>query len=368
MSTGERILIKGNEAVAFGAVDAGCRCYFGYPITPQNEIPENLSALLPERGGQFVQAESEVAAVNMLLGAGACGVPAMTSSSGCGLSLMQEGISYMAGSHIPGVLVNMQRGGPGLGDIGPSQGDYFQAVKGGGHGDHRNLVLAPSSAQECYDCMFRAFALAFKYANPVMVLGDAIVGQIKEPVRRVPPPDAVPPEVLESQAAPWRMEGYGKRGPGATPRLLKSVYLAEGALAERNRLLAQKYAAMQAEAAWEGVDIDDATLIVVAFGSVARSVRSAVRRLRAEGVAVGLFRPLTLYPFPGAALRQRAAGRRFLVLEQNLGQMVEDVRLSLFGLPDVREESVLWHGIMPGLFITADDVREPILSAYKEAR
>jgi len=213
----DRILIKGNEAVAFGALDAGCRCYFGYPITPQNEIPETMSLRLPECGGQFVQAESEVAAINMLLGAGACGIPAMTSSSSCGISLMQEGISYMAGSHIPAVIVNMERGGPGLGDIGPSQGDYFQAVKGGGHGDHRNLVLAPSTAQECYDMMFRAFALAFKYANPVMLLGDAIVAQIKEPVRRQPPADALSPEALAELAAPWRMEGYGKRGPGASP-------------------------------------------------------------------------------------------------------------------------------------------------------
>ena len=201
----ERVLIKGNEAVAFGAVDAGCRCYFGYPITPQNEIPEALSVLLPENGGRFVQAESEVAASNMLLGAAACGVPAMTSSSGCGISLMQEAVSYMAGSHVPGVIVNMQRGGPGLGDIGPSQGDYFQAVKGGGHGDHRNLVLAPATAQECYDFMFRAFALAFKYANPVMVLGDAIVGQIKEPVRREPPRDAMRPEDIRALAKDLRI-------------------------------------------------------------------------------------------------------------------------------------------------------------------
>ena len=368
MSTDERILIKGNEAVAFGAADAGCRCYFGYPITPQNEIPEALSELLPERGGQFVQAESEVAAVNMLLGAAACGVPAMTSSSGCGISLMQEGISYMAGSHIPGVLVNMQRGGPGLGDIGPSQGDYFQAVKGGGHGDHRNLVLAPSTAQECYDFMFRAFALAFRYANPVMVLGDAIVGQIKEPVRRVPPADAVPPEELARLAAPWRMEGYGRRGPGARPRLLKSVYLAEGALAERNRLLERKYAAMQAECRWECADTDDAELVVVAFGSIARIARSTVRQLRAEGLRVGLFRPVTLYPSPAEALRALLPGRRFLVMEQNLGQMVEDVRQALFGLPGVTPATVLQHGIMPGLFISADDMREPMLHALKEAR
>mgnify|MGYP002559499293 CR=1 FL=1 len=235
----ERVLIKGNEAVAFGAIDAGCRCYFGYPITPQNEVPESLSSLLPEVGGQFVQAESEVGAINMVLGAAASGIPALTSSSSCGISLMQEGISYMAGSQIPGVIVNMQRGGPGLGDIGPSQGDYFQAVKGGGHGDHRNLVLAPSTAQECYDFMFRAFALAFKYANPVMVLGDAIVGQIKEPVRRVPPKDAVPAEELAALAAPWRMEGYGRRGPGAQPRLLTTGMNAND-LDEEKRLQAER--------------------------------------------------------------------------------------------------------------------------------
>lgn len=365
-NSSERILIKGNEAVAFGAVDAGCRCYFGYPITPQNEIPEVLSSLLPEHGGQFVQAESEVAAVNMLLGAAACGIPALTSSSSCGISLMQEGVSYMAGSHIPGVMVNMQRGGPGLGDIGPSQGDYFQAVKGGGHGDHRNLTLAPATAQECYDFMFRAFALAFKYANPVMVLGDAIVGQIKEPVRRVTPADAVSPEALAAMSKDWRLEGYGKRGANAAPRLLKSVYLAEGALAERNRMLMAKHEAMKAECAWECVDVDDAELVVVAFGSIARIARSAIRQLRAEGHKVGLFRPITLFPFPDAALRALAPGRRFLVMEQNTGQMVEDVRLALFAQPGVSASTVLWHGIMPGLFIGADALREPMLQALKE--
>ncbi len=356
-----RVLIKGNEAVAFGAVDAGCRCYFGYPITPQNEIPETLSWLLPENGGQFVQAESEVAASNMLLGAAACGIPAMTSSSGCGISLMQEAISYMAGSRIPGVIVNMQRGGPGLGDIGPSQGDYFQAVKGGGHGDHRNLVLAPATAQECYDFMFRAFALAFRYANPVMVLGDAMVGQIKEPVRRVPPEGALRPDQVRALAADWRLEGYGARGRDAAPRLLKSVYLAEGALAERNRMLMRSYEAMRAETAWEQSDVDDAQLVVVAFGSMARIARSAIRRLRGQGHRLGLFRPVTLYPFPDEALRALAPGRRFLVIEQNIGQMVEDVRLALNGTAET-----LWHGVMPGLFIGAEELVNPILQALKE--
>lgn len=360
--TDPRVLIKGNEAVAFGAVDAGCRCYFGYPITPQNEIPEALSALLPEAGGRFVQAESEVASINMVLGAGACGIAAMTSSSSCGISLMQEGISYMNGSHVPGVIVNMSRGGPGLGDIGPSQGDYFQAVKGGGHGDHRSLVLAPATAQECYDMMFQAFAAAFRYRNPVIVLGDAIVGQIKEPVLRRPPADALGAEGLQASAAPWRVEGYGARGENAEPRLLKSVYLADGALAARNVLLQEKYALMRAEARALSTETEDAELVIVAFGSMARIAQSAVRKLRGEGHKVGLVRPVTLFPFPDAVLQQLAAeGKRFLVIEQNLGQMVEDVRLAVNG-----RASVAWHGVMPGLFIGADALLTPILDALRE--
>ncbi|MDR1855948.1 MAG: 3-methyl-2-oxobutanoate dehydrogenase subunit VorB [Desulfovibrio sp.] len=359
--TPERVLAKGNEALAFGAVDAGCVCYFGYPITPQNEVPEALSTLLPERGGRFVQAESEVGAINMLLGAGACGIPSMTSSSSCGISLMQEGISYMAGSHVPGVIVNMSRGGPGLGDIGPSQGDYFQATKGGGHGDHRNLVLAPSTAQECYDFMFKAFALAFKYANPVMVLGDAVIAQVKEPVRRTPPPGALSREELDALCSPWRIEGYGAR-PNGSPRLLKSVYLAEGALAARNELLMKKYQEMRKEASFETEAVEDAELVVVAFGSMARILRSTLRHLRAEGHKVGLLRPKTLYPFPDEAFRDLAPGRRFLVVEQNAGQMVEDVRLAVNGAAKVD-----WHGVMPCIFATAGDLARPVLLALKGA-
>lgn len=362
----ERILIKGNDAIAYGAVDAGCRCYFGYPITPQNEIPESLSSLLPKAGGQFVQAESEVGSINMVLGAGACGIPAMTSSSSCGISLMQEGISYMAGSHVPGVIVNMARGGPGLGDIGPSQGDYFQAVKGGGHGDYRCFVIAPATAQECYDMMFWAFEAAFTYRNPVLVLGDAIVAQIKEPVLRKAPTSAVGFDGLWQQSAPWRVEGYGDRGPNtkvAPKRLLKSVYLADGALAARNELLMEKYAAMRVEAKAECLDTDDAELIVVAYGSIGRIAHSAQRTLRAQGHKVGMVRPLTLYPFPDAVLENLAAqGKRFLVIEQNTGQMVEDVRLAIRKHADAE-----WHGIMPGLFIGADTLMQPIVNALKGA-
>lgn len=363
MSDG-RLLLKGNEAVALGALDAGCRCYFGYPITPQNEIPEVMSRLLPEAGGQFVQAESELAASAMLLGAGACGIPAMTSSSSCGIALMQESLSYMAGSRIPGVIVNMMRGGPGLGDIGPSQGDYFQAVKGGGNGDHRNVVLAPSTAQECYDLMFRAFALAFRYANPVMLLGDALVAQTREPVRRQPPQEALTAEDYARLSASWRLEGHGRRGTGASPRLLKSVYLAEGTLAAHNAELMRIYESMRADAAWEAWQCEDAELVVVAFGSVARIARSAIRQLRQQGYRVGLFRPVTLFPWPDAALRRVAGGRRVLVLEQNTGQMVEDVRLALDMLPQRVE--VGWHGIMPGLLVDAEDLLEPIMAACKE--
>ena len=277
---------------------------------------------------------------------------------------MQESLSYMAGSQIPGVIVNMMRGGPGLGDIGPSQGDYFQAVKGGGNGDHRNFVLAPSTAQECYDFMFRAFRLAFTFANPVVVLGDAIVAQIKEGVRRQPPADALTAGDYAALSASWRLEGYGQRGAGAEPRLLKSVYLAEGSLAERNVLLMRKYEAMRAHAAWEEWQCEDAQLIVVAFGSVARVARSAIRQLREAGHRIGLFRPITLYPFPEAALRRVAQDRQVLVLEQNTGQMVEDVRLALDVL--ARRAAVSWHGIMPGLFIGTDDLADPILAALRE--
>jgi 2-oxoglutarate ferredoxin oxidoreductase subunit alpha len=352
--SGKRIFIKGNEAIAHGALAAGCRCYFGYPITPQNDIPEMLSAAMPAAGGEFVQAESEVAAANMLLGAAACGVRAMTTSSSPGVSLMQEAISYMAGSELPGVLVNMNRGGPGLGDIGPSQGDYFQSVKGGGHGDYRTLVLAPATCQECYDLTFEAFDLAFKYRNPVLLLGDAIVGQMKEPVA---PREARPVDPAEGAA--WKLTGRGERAP----RLLKSLFLEDGALAGQNQLLKDKYEAMRAEVRYEAFETEDAELVVVAYGSIGRIAKSAVRTLRAEGLRVGLFRPITLYPFPEAALRALAGqGKRFLTIEHNLGQMVEDVRLAVRGITDSE-----FFGFFPGNMPTPEDFTGPIRAAAKGA-
>lgn len=346
-SLSSKLFIKGNEAVARGALAADCRCFFGYPITPQNEIPEFLSAALPDAGGQFVQAESEVAAANMLLGAAACGIRALTSSSSPGISLKQEALSYMAGSQLPAVVVNMNRGGPGLGDIGPSQGDYYQSTRGGGHGDYRLLVLAPATGQEAYDLTVEAFDLAFKYKNPVLLLGDAILGQMKEPV------DCWTPESHNNYSAPeWQLDG----ADGREPRLLKSLYLQEGELAAHNELLQNKYDAMRQEVRYESFMCDDAELVVVAFGSIGRIVKSTVRSLRAKGHKVGLFRPITLYPFPSEALASLAEqGKRFLTIEHNLGQMVDDVRLAVRKHADSD-----FYAQMPGTLPNPDDFEQPI--------
>lgn len=352
MSTPDRIFIKGNEAIARGAIAAGAKCFFGYPITPQNDIPEFMSSAMIEAGGDFVQAESEVAAANMLMGAAACGIRALTSSSSPGMSLKQEAISYMAGSEIPGVIVNISRGGPGLGDIGPSQGDYFQSVKGGGHGDYKLLVLAPGTVQEAYDLTIKAFDLAFKYRNPVLVLGDAIIGQMKEPV--VP---WVPDNLDPAEGQDWGLVGAKDRGP----RLIKSLFLDDGALAGQNLHLQAKYEAMQVESDQEMFMTDDAELIVVAFGSIGRITKSTVRKLRSQGHKVGLVRPITLFPFPSDVLLDLARqGKRFLTIEHNMGQMVEDVRLAIRTVADSA-----FHPQLPGNLPTPDDFEEPILKALE---
>ncbi len=356
MSTDPRMFVKGNEAIVHGALDAGCRCYFGYPITPQNEIPEAMSQLMPERGREFVQAESEIAAVNMLLGAAAAGVRAMTSSSSPGVSLMQESISYMAGSELPGVIVNMNRGGPGLGDIGSSQGDYFQSVKGGGHGDYFTYTLAPSSCQEAYDMMFEAFDVAFAFRNPVLVLGDAIVAQMKEPVR--PRAATSAPVTPPSEGLDWCLTGAKDR----EHRILRSLFLDEGALAGQNRKLAAKYEAMRAHARAEVFKAEDAELVVVAYGSIGRIAKSAVRKLRAEGKSVGLVRPITLFPFPEQTLAKLAAtGKRFLTIEHNCGQMVQDVRLAIRKYADSE-----FFGHMPGEMPGTDDFIAPIMNVLEK--
>jgi 2-oxoglutarate ferredoxin oxidoreductase subunit alpha len=314
-------LVKGNEAVAMGALDAGCRCYFGYPITPQNEIPEYLSQHLPKAGGIFIQAESEIAAINMLLGAAAAGARVMTSSSSPGISLKQEGISYLAGSELPGVIVNMSRSSPGLGGISASQGDYWQAVKGGGHGDYRVIVLAPHSVQELYSLTCLAFDYADTYRNPVMVLGDAVLGQMKEPLDREPPPP------MELPQKDWTLSGC----KGRAPNVIKSLYLGEGELEKHIWNLEEKYERIKREVVLhEAKDLEDAELILVAYGTAARVCKSSVNMARDLGLRVGLIRPISLFPFPGEILRTSSERtRRYLVVELNTGQMVEDVRLSV---------------------------------------
>lgn len=331
----KRLLVKGNEAVGMAAIEAGCRYYFGYPITPQSDIPEYLSRELPGLGGEFIQAESEIASINMLLGAAATGVRAMTSSSSPGISLKQEGISYMAGAELPGVIVNVSRSGPGLGGIDASQADYFQSVKGGGHGGYHIIVLAPSSVQEMYDLTLLAFDLADLYRMPAMVLADSVVGQMKEPLIPHPRP------ARELPAKEWAVRGKGD----GDQRVVKSLFLGAGELEAHNWKLYRKYEELkERECLWESYLTEDAELLVAAFGSTARIAKTAIAMARDEGLRVGLLRPITLFPFPAEAFRSATARcRKVIVMELNTGQMVEDVRLSVD-----RDASVAFYGRPPG--------------------
>ena len=349
----KRIFVKGNEAVAMAAIEAGCRYYFGYPITPQSDIPEYLSRELPALGGEFIQAESEIASINMLLGASATGVRAMTSSSGPGISLKQEGISYMAGSELPGVIVDICRSGPGLGGIDASQADYFQAVKGGGHGGYHIIVLAPSSVQEMYDLTMLAFDLADIYRMPAMVMADAVVGQMKEPlVPRRRPDTELPPK-------DWVVRGKG----GGEQRVVKSLFLGDGELEAHNWKLHAKYRLLkEKEARWEEFETSDAELVVTAFGSAARIAKTAIMMARESGLKVGLLRPVTLFPFPEeafASLTRRC--KRILDIELNTGQMIEDVRLSID-----KDAEVFFYGRPPGAgsLPTPEELFEQIRKYY----
>jgi len=347
-----KILITGNEALAEAAVRAGCRRYFGYPITPQNEIPEYLARRMPEVGGTFVQAESEIAAINMVYGAAAVGERAMTSSSSPGISLMQEALSFMAASELPAVIVNMQRGGPGLGNISPSQADYFQAVKGGGHGDYKLLVYAPSNLQEMADLTVKAFEKADEYRNPVMILGDGVLGQMMEPVEL---PDIRPVQTEK----PWALSG-AKGRPGKVIRSLFMLPGEDGMLEQQNYKMKAKYDRMkEREVMCETVMLDDAELALVAFGTAARIAKTAVGLARAEGIRVGLIRPVTLFPFPEEIIAG-AAERigRFLVVEMNLGQMVEDVRLAVNG-----RAGVSFFGRPGGALLAVEDILAAIRNA-----
>jgi 2-oxoglutarate/2-oxoacid ferredoxin oxidoreductase subunit alpha len=332
----QRLFVKGNEAVAMAAIEAGCRYYFGYPITPQSDIPEYLSRELPRLNGEFIQAESEIAAINMLLGASATGVRAMTSSSSPGISLKQEGISYMAGSELPGVIVNISRSGPGLGGIDASQADYWQSVKGGGHGGYHIVVLAPASVQEMYDLTMLAFDLADIYRTPVMVLADSVVGQMKEALVPNPRP------VTELPDKGWAVRG---RKEGTSQMIVKSLFLGDGELEAHNWKLHGKYDVMrEKECRQELFMTDDARLIVTAFGSVARIAKTAILMAREAGMKVGLLRPITLFPFPAKAYREVTEQcKKILDIELNNGQMVEDVRLSV-----ARDADVFFYGRPPG--------------------
>jgi len=337
-----RVLMKGNEAIAEAAIQAGCDAYFGYPITPQCELLEWMARRMPELGRVFVQAESELGAINMALGAAATGARVMVSSSSPGISLMAEGMSYMAGSGTPMVLVNIMRAGPGLGGIGPSQSDYFQATKGHGHGDYRVPVLAPASIAEAMDLMASAFELAERYRTPVMMVADGILGQAMEPVEmRFRTPDR--------QAFDWALTGAA----GRPSRIIKSIDLQQERLERRNLALQHKYREIaRHETRWETWQLDDAELAIVAYGTSARVARTAVARARERGIKVGLFRPITLWPFPErelARLSRRVRG--MLVVEMSAGQMVEDVRLAVEG-----RCHVAFHGRMGGLVPTPDEV------------
>ena len=342
----EVVLMKGNEAIAHAAIRCGCDGYFGYPITPQSEVIETLAELKPweTTGMQVVQAESELASIYMVYGAAGAGKRAMTSSSSPGIALMQEGITYMAGAEIPGVFVNVQRGGPGLGTIQPSQGDYFQATRGGGNGDYNVIVLAPNSVQEMADFVDLAFELAFKYRNPAMILSDGVIGQMMEKVVLPPQkPRRTDEEIIRE--CPWASTGKPKTRDRV---VVTSLELKPEAMEVRNLSLQEKYRKIQEnEVRYEQQLCDDADYAIVAFGSAARIAEKAVELARQEGIKVGLFRPITLWPFPMKEIAALAEGKKgILVAEINAGQMVQDVRLAVNGIVPVEQFGRL-GGIVP---------------------
>ena len=345
-ATPHRVLMKGNEAIAEAAIAAGCDAYFGYPITPQAELLEWMARRMPEEGRVFVQAESELAAINMALGAAAAGARVLVSSSSPGISLMAEGMSYMAGSRLPCVVVNVMRGGPGLGSIGAAQADYLQATKGHGHGDYRVPVLAPSSIAEAIELVRDAFVLAERYRTPVMILADGLLGQAMEPVAPTFP-------TLEHGAPDWIVEGAA----GRTPHAIRSLNLRAEDLERHNDDLQAGYRRIEAtEVRWAGELLQDAEVVLVAYGTAARVARTAVERARAEGLRAGLFRPITLWPFPATALRLAAGGTRgVLCVELSAGQLVEDVRLAIEG-----EVPVFLHGRTGGMVPTPNEVVDAI--------
>ena len=351
MAEQEITLMKGNEAIAHAAIRCGVDGYFGYPITPQSEIIETLALLKPweTTGMAVVQAESEVASINMLYGGGGAGKRVMTSSSSPGVALMQEGIAYMAGAEVPGVIVNVQRGGPGLGTIQPSQSDYFQATRGGGNGDYNVIVLAPASVQEMADFVDLAFELSFRYRNPAMILSDGIIGQMMEKVV-LPPFKSRRTEEEIKRECPWATFG---RTADRKPNVITSLELKPETMEARNLHLQEKYNEIkEREVRYETLQTDDADYLIVSFGSAARIAEKALEMARSTGVRVGLFRPITLWPFPSKQIAAMAKGKKgVLVVEINAGQMVQDVRLAVNGAVPVE-----YFGRLGGIVPEPDEI------------
>ncbi len=355
----EKELWKGNEAIAEAAIRAGCDCFFGYPITPQSEVPEYMAAHMPKLGRVFVQSESEVAAINMVYGAAGAGMRAMTSSSSPGISLKQEGISYLIGAEIPAVIVNCMRGGPGLGTIQPGQGDYFQATRGGGNGDYRTVVLSPSNIQEAVDFVQEAFDIADQYRNPVMVVMDGLIGQMMEPIEWRPVPKRnLPPK-------DWATTGRNGRDHH---NVLNSLYMDPESCDVHNQNLAKKFEEMtKNEVRWETNFCGDAELLITAYGTPARIALTAIDALRAEGIKVGLFRPISLWPFPEQALREVAwqdSVKTILDVEMSsTGQMLDDVRLSVEG-----RKPIHYLGHAGGVIPTVEEMIDAAKAALKEVK
>ncbi len=345
---GERVLMKGNEAIAQAAISAGCRHFFGYPITPQTEVAAYMSKMMPKVGGVYLQGESEVASINMVLGAAAAGVRVMTSTSSPGISLMSEGISYIAGSDVPCVIVNVQRGGPGLGGIQPSQSDYFQATRSTGHGDFHLIVFAPSTIQETVDLVAKAFDIGDKYRMPVMILSDGMLGQMMEPV-------VLPEETNTAKDKPWAACGHqGKR----KHNVINSLYIDPNELERLVRERFEKYKTIQAtEQMAEEYLVDDADIVIVAYGASSRVSRSAVDMARKNGIKAGLIRPITLWPYPVDTIKKAASTAKvFLSVEMSMGQMVDDVRLAVNGKVPVE-----FYGRTGGIIPTPKEVYDKIV-------
>jgi len=354
----KREIWKGSEAIAEAAIRAGCRCFCGYPITPQNEIPEYMSAKMPAAGGVFVQSESEVSAINMVYGAAASGIRAMTSSSSPGVSLKQEGISYMVGAELPAVIVNIMRGGPGLGSIQPAQGDYYQATRGGGNGDYRTVTLAPANLQEAVDLMFDAFDIADQYRNPVMILADGLIGQMMEPlVWKEHKPRNLPPKS-------WAADGRKGRDHN---NFITSLLVEAADCEAHNRCLEKKFQEIEdKECRWEEIMTEDAEVLLVAYGTPARIAQTAAEHLRKQGIKAGVFRPITLWPFPARRLREIAEQRSVKVVldvEMSLGQMLDDVKLAIGECKPVR-----FYGRVGGSIPTVSEVEKAAAGAYEEVK